>query len=255
MPNAVAVDSLVMQREALEPLVHNQIPELEKSWLAFDARMTALMAVFQPSPSSPLTPELEEYEAKRDKGFIYVVTLVRNVLNHSLVDADIQHAKVLEPIVREFAGAYRREYGAETVLIDDFTAKLDAAAVAPHVTALHLDGAINVLKSFNYGFKLKYAERTQNDHDQKLKGTVKKLCAAASHALDRLARNAEHLADMTDDETTLGKLNQIASVMNAITEKRAEVLHRHLSNLSNKNENAEIPDVTLPFPPPEEFGE
>ena len=203
-------------------------PVLAGRWAAFVADYGRLDSCFKFPPYAPETEEVKEAENLREMDFRLFANTVDNLVRYCTDPDLLPSVKVIKDILAPHRGADRQEYQSETAAIDDLVKKLELAENMPHVVKLGLDKVLALLKAHNLLFQERYAKRFDNRYAQKEEGTTTQAKLKALESFDLFCEAVTGLQLVATDPDIIEALDEIATLINAVTDQYTIILNRHL---------------------------
>jgi hypothetical protein len=210
--------------ERLTPLIA-AFPILNNLFIRYKQAIAAADQVFMRPKAAPQTPETNELEKQRDGLFKLIVHAVNDKMKYAVLENVMAAAKIILPILENFAKIDKHEREDETEDIIKLVENL--LAHTSELTILGILDDVNSLRAVNEEFQSKYEDRIGYKSDGKSKGISTKHKKLMNKAFSDLMDAIRGQQLVEDDEDKIEKLDEMVTVINSIIDQFTIILHHH----------------------------
>jgi hypothetical protein len=225
--------------EQLTPLIA-AFPILTNLFNRYGQTITAADQAFMLPKAAPQTPETNELEKKRDGIFKLIVHAVNDKVKYAVLENVKAAAKIILPILENFAKIDKHEREDETEDIIKLVENL--LAHTSELTILGILDDVNSLRALNEEFQSKYEDRIGFKSTNKKKGVSTKHKKVMNKAFSDLMDAIRGQQLVEDDEEKIEKLDEMVTVINSIIDQFNIILHHHQGVNKDSGDEGEEPD-------------
>lgn len=182
----------------------------------YAAAFAAEDLAYMKSQAYPETVEIVAKDAERDHLYAFIKqSIATNLI--SPVTATVKHARALATVMKPYRNAITKSFVENSAEVTNFCQDASAEAVTPHVAALGLTDALELLRTTNEDFKNIYSARSEVKEARLATKALIILRPKTDNAFVKIARTLNALALVTETVTHDAETIAVLSpVMDAI---------------------------------------